>query len=896
MKRSLTFVAALLALLPLCAQPLSRASFLTPTPNADVVVPFRYLDEGKPTPIEWGLDLAWLSNDNVRRGIAFAGKELIDVIRTSYRPTESVEEGALSSSQRNYIQRRTSIIKSRAKSGVELVLNCDHPSVDEWYNDAEVTSEERGKRWAQVINLHIKRYAELGLTNFVTISPFNEPDFGWDQGLASSRQADFLNTCLSLRNDFDGAYAGVRLCGGNTLNCDQAYSWWEYLRSGLDEGNTHQLAGSFANYASFFQRVRAYGHHATADELHNTMEAMVGVEYGLQTGIWWGTCEHSRSQFMKATYHANPGSRLAYGEHRNNWTAAAIYRQADGRVQAFGGTSERQAVATTYRFASLDRPVWYNGLPGREYVMTLPGGKGYQTGQTNAETVIDVQSGPDIMPHIDGTYKIVNLGSGMLMGVSSAATTWNSVKQYRNSTSATLQWQVTPVPLTIGDDFSYYFITLNSGSGLELDVLNWGLDAGTDVGTYPGGRGACEQWFLEYAGQGAFYIRSRHSALYLEVANSSTTAGGNIRQGSFTGQPNQQWRLLPIDVAPDLQSPAAPSNLVATPQVSSVRLTWEPSESTDVASYTLLRSDDGTDYYAIATGITATEFIDNEASDSQLHYYQVYAVDRSLNYSERTAPATAQASAEPGLVMRLPFDTTLADTTANANHAALYGTPSWVTGKMANALQLSGTDNFVQLPYTVANHDSLTIATWVLWKGTSSWQRLWAFGNDADHLLYFTPRSASGMCFGIKNGDNEQTLRYSRNLTLNRWVHVAVTLGSQGATLYIDGEAVATNPDITILPTDINPVFNYIGRSHTTSDPFFRGSVDDFRIYNYPLSAQEIATLVAETSDGIMAPSSSRLTPDGPTYDLSGRRLTNARQQRMNKGVYIRNGKKFVVK
>jgi hypothetical protein len=37
----------------------------------------------------------------------------------------------------------------------------------------------------------------------------------------------------------------------------------------------------------FYKTVRANGHHATGDELHNVMEAMVGVEYGMQTGIWW---------------------------------------------------------------------------------------------------------------------------------------------------------------------------------------------------------------------------------------------------------------------------------------------------------------------------------------------------------------------------------------------------------------------------------------------------------------------------------------------------------------------------------------------------------------------------------------------------------------------------------
>jgi hypothetical protein len=125
------------------------------------------------------------------------------------------------------------------------------------------------------------------------------------------------------------------------------------------------------------------------------MEAMVGVEYGLQTGIWWGTAELARGEFVKAS----DGMRLGYAEHRPNWTAASVYRGTDGKVQAFGGTSERQAATTTYRFVSKDRDVYYDGYgPQREYTMVMPGGTGYQTGQTNAERVVNITWGDDVQP------------------------------------------------------------------------------------------------------------------------------------------------------------------------------------------------------------------------------------------------------------------------------------------------------------------------------------------------------------------------------------------------------------------------------------------------------------------------------------------------------------------
>ena len=875
------------------AQVFSSASFLQARKKADVTVPYRILAEGIETPIEWGLDLAWLSEDNVRTGVMYAGKDLIDIVRTSYRPTESVDGGELSASQIAKIRERANIIKKYLKPNVAININDDHESVANWYNAGSIGSEGRGKRWAQVIDLSIQKYKELGLTNLVSISAYNEPDFGWSQGLNNTRKADFMATIKSLKEDYDGRYDGVRMCGGNTLNDDKAYEWWDYLKDVLDEGNTHQLAGSFDNYAQFFTSVREYGHHATADELHNTMEAMVGVEYGMQTGIWWGSCEYTRSQFMKATNPRNPGKRLAYGEHRDNWTAAALYRHSDGRMQLFGGTSERQAITTTYNFVSLDRPVWVNGERGRDYVMYLQGGTGYQVGQTNAEKVLDVQSGRDIMPHIDGTYRIMNVNSGRLLGTDNIySSDWHSVTQRGISSSKALQWIVEPFDDSKSGDLSYCYITQNTGKDMALDIFNWNLNAGADVGAFPGDKGVIEQWYLEYAGEGAFYIRSRFSALYLEVANSSKDIGANVQMGYFTGKPNQKWRFIAVDTKPELVAPDAPTELNARANNASVQLTWNASVATDVASYTVLRSEDGNDYYTIAKDVIGTSYCDNEAQDGMVYSYQVYAVDKCYNYSKCSNTVQASVNSEKGLIMQLTFDENLYDVTENGNHCSVYGPITWVTGKVDNALSLETTtesDNFIQLPYTVATHDELTIACWVYWKGGTAWQRIWDFGNGTDQYMFFVPSSDGGMRFAIKNGGDEQQIRVSTSLTRNRWMHIAVTLGTDGAVLYINGVEKSRNSAVSIKPSDISPVLNFIGRSQFASDPYFKGYIDDFRIYNYVLSPEEIQEIV-DTANGIKDQQTvGNAKRHEFTFDLSGRRVYSN-----NGGVIIQQGQKFL--
>ena len=69
----------------------SQASQLKAWKPTGVVMPFRFEDEGVATPIEWGLDLAWLDENNIRRGVAYAGKEVIDIVRACYRSTDPVD-------------------------------------------------------------------------------------------------------------------------------------------------------------------------------------------------------------------------------------------------------------------------------------------------------------------------------------------------------------------------------------------------------------------------------------------------------------------------------------------------------------------------------------------------------------------------------------------------------------------------------------------------------------------------------------------------------------------------------------------------------------------------------------------------------------------------------------
>ena len=812
-----------------CGQTVSASDNPAAQPVADRIVPFRISDEGVRHEVEWGADAAWMHEQNLRRCVLFMGKDNVSVVRVSFQPTYPLVDGDLQQAQKDDLAERLRLL-GFCKDDVKLTLNCDHPSVDAAY-------VENAEAWARLIDVTARYFEEAGY-DMVSVSPFNEPDFGWNQWLPGSqdgqgeaRKEGFRQIAALLREN--PRFDGVRICGGNTLNCDEALSWYETLGDGIDEGNTHQLAGSFDNFANFYTTVRTDGKHATADEMHNVMEAMVGLEYGLQTGIWWGPAELARGEFCKAAH----GERLAYAEHRPNWTAAAVYRAPDGKVQAFGGTSERQAVTTVYRFLSKDRDVFFDGHgPQREYVMELPGGTGYQSGQTNAERVVNITWGEDVQPVVDGTYAVVNRSSRRLL----TATGNNlSVANYtRNDESQ--QWMVNPVDARIGGDFSYHQLLAVSGRQ-TLDVLDWSLEEGAKVIAYTNNKSANQQWYLEYAGDGWFRIRNRHSSLCLQAS------GYEVVQGAPSDDESQLWRFLPVNVRPRMREVDAPTGLRAEARASSVQLVWNAGEDEN-ATFSVLRSteENGT-YELIARGLTDTAFVDNKAEGGATYYYKVKSVDQCLNTSPASVPVAATPTGADELVARYEFEGNTCDTTFNMNHGAASSKMVYAEGKSGSlALQLDGTGDFVQLPAHVPHCREITVATWVYWQGGDAWQRVFDFGNGEDEYMFLTVKSDNGqMRFAVKNGGEEQQLDGGRFSTHRKhWTHLAVTMGEKGVCLYLDGELVASSDAITLRPDDFNPLLNYVGRSQFAADPVFDGCFDDFRIYNHALDAEEIGQLV----------------------------------------------------
>lgn len=900
-KRNILFVVAALGAATAFAQEPVRSSsslYLHAQKKADVSVPYAISAEGKRFQPTWGLDQAWPNESNLLKGINHMGKGNIGIGRTAFRYSVALTNDSVLGAADVTALRNRNTIFNKLSATLPLVFTADQEAVGP--NDANpdrvppeyfVKNKSANiEHWAAMINSHVHWMQANTKHPVVGISPFNEPDY-WsiEEGATPEKQ---WQVAKLLKEQYPRC-AEIPMVGGNTLNNDKALEWYTPGKQYYEWGNTHQLAGSFDSFAGFFQQLKKDGKVGYADEMHNVGEAMVGLEYGMTVGIWWGFDSRARGEFCDISRN---GVRLAYGEHRNNWTAASVYRHDDGRVKAFVGSSERQAKTTTYQFVSTERDVYYDGYgPVHEFVMEMPGGTGYQTGQTNGERVINVTWGEDVPPsEINGTYKLLNKVSGATGNVVSYTSSGDIIKQSKYTGSKKQQWTVKPCSSRIGGDFSFYDIESVDNAKIRMNVKDYSKSQADILAWTQDGPTSNEQWYLEYDGNGYYLIRNRESALYLASAGTSTMAK-IIQTPELTGTNRDRmlFRFVPVDVTYDTAAPAKPAGLLAESQSASVRLSWTANTETDVEGYMVVRAPKGTDdWNTIARQLTETYFVDNTCRPNTSYIYKVKAIDRSQNISEASDVVEAAPLSQPTMIARWDFEDNLNDDTQNMLDMASPSTPKYVADHKVGDKSLSLTAQFVQLPYRVADSDELSVAMWVKWNtSTTQWQRIFDFGNDEDHYLFLTPNSGtSKMRFAIKNGGDEQILDCPSKLSSYLWKHVVVTMGKNKTAIYVDGTEVASTTGITIKPSDIRPVLNYLGRSQYTADPNISANYDDVRIFNYALSADEVKAVKDGTYTNIQSVENSDVVSK-PIYTIDGKRIDRPQQ-----GINIIDSRKILMK
>ncbi|MMZ62745.1 Laminin G domain protein [compost metagenome] len=132
------------------------------------------------------------------------------------------------------------------------------------------------------------------------------------------------------------------------------------------------------------------------------------------------------------------------------------------------------------------------------------------------------------------------------------------------------------------------------------------------------------------------------------------------------------------------------------------------------------------------------------------------------------------------------------------------------------------------------------------WESGGAWQRIFDFGSGLTQHMFLTPSQHNGkLQFTIHDEGRDQSLIADQALPANQWVHVTVTLQGDTGKLYVDGQLVASSSEITFNPKQLRVTEAYLGKSRYQADPYFKGSLDQVKVYNKALTEKEIKAQAA---------------------------------------------------
>lgn len=257
-------------------------------------------------------------------------------------------------------------------------------------------------------------------------------------------------------------------------------------------------------------------------------------------------------------------------------------------------------------------------------------------------------------------------------------------------------------------------------------------------------------------------------------------------------------------------------------------------------------------------GTQTGRFYDPCTLDWATTYY--WRIDQVGQACTRRGGLWSFTTAHYGPVAWWEFDEgegTIAYDSALDNDGTLKGDPNWVPGYIGSgALDFDGEGDYVQ----VADHDSLTptaritVLFWIYNRG----------GQDAG-IYKYVPSPSGGMGSMAYNmgvlGSNGRVwmwvfaspvlpgyIESNGSVGLNEWHHVALTFSWGQGKVYVDGQFDNSNMmGADRIMNDVHPLI--IGGYWDSTGPYktflsrLNGMMDDVRIYDRPLTADEVQQL-----------------------------------------------------
>ncbi len=223
-------------------------------------------------------------------------------------------------------------------------------------------------------------------------------------------------------------------------------------------------------------------------------------------------------------------------------------------------------------------------------------------------------------------------------------------------------------------------------------------------------------------------------------------------------------------------------------------------------------------------------------------------------------------AAPPGLIGWWKLDemagTIAFDSSGLENHGKLGGDPRWVAGYFGGALDLDGTDDYVEID-ALANDiktNNFSVSVWI--KTAQVGDDDVIIGSNTGGSHDFILGVAGGFLFVEATGANT----YPPVINNNQWHHIAYVRDGTTAYAYTDGVLVGTETASGSPSMETRWSIGQEWDSNDSSDPSdeYDGIVDDVQFYNRPLTAAEIVQVMI----GVPRGAASDPSPEDEAIDV----------------------------
>ena len=180
--------------------------------------------------------------------------------------------------------------------------------------------------------------------------------------------------------------------------------------------------------------------------------------------------------------------------------------------------------------------------------------------------------------------------------------------------------------------------------------------------------------------------------------------------------------------------------------------------------------------------------------------------------------------------------TVASDSSGNGNNANLMNGPVWITGKIGNALKFDGTNDYAVK--TSANGIPVTspfsVVAWVNAKSFSNPKWSDIIRKEGSWAIQGNPTSKLNLEITGKQDTVSNVV-----VPINTWTHIAVTFEGTTVKFYKNGVLSDTKIQTNMPNAGLNTI--YIG-GYTSWGTYLNGALDNVKIYNRALTAQEVAS------------------------------------------------------